>query len=241
MHTEHHSWFSNRLDREMGVNVYGHFGAPVLVFPTSGGDEHEYAQRGMVDAVAHLIEAGRIKLFCVNSNNQDSWYAQAHPRHRSYKQAMYDRYVIDEVVPFLRDHCRTPDIAITTTGCSFGAYHAVNSLLKHPDVFRRCIALSGVYDLRCFMDGEYDDNFYFNNPVDYMANLRDPWYLEQLRGCEIHLVTGHGPWEDSTTSRQLAAAIRGCGLTVHLDDWGSDGGHDWPFWRKQIGVYLGKI
>ena len=241
MHTEHHSWFSNRLDREMGVNVYGHFGAPVLVFPTSGGDEHEYAQRGMVDAVAHLIDAGRIKLFCINSINQDSWYARAHPRHRSYKQAMYDRYVIDEVVPFVRNHCRTPNIAITTTGCSFGAYHAVNSLLKHPDVFRRCIAQSGVYDLRCFMDGDYDDNFYFNNPIDYMANLRDPWFLEHLSGCEIHLVTGHGPWEDSTTSRQLAAAIRGCGVTVHLDDWGSDGGHDWPFWRKQIGVYLGKI
>ena len=27
------------------------------------------------------------------------------------------------------------------------------------------------------MDGDYDDNFYFNNPVDYMANLGDPWYF----------------------------------------------------------------
>ena len=24
------------------------------------------------------------------------------------------------------------------------------------------------------MDGYYDDNFYFNNPVDYMANQNDP-------------------------------------------------------------------
>ena len=26
------------------------------------------------------------------------------------------------------------------------AYHAANSLLKHPDVFKRCFAMSGVYD-----------------------------------------------------------------------------------------------
>lgn len=225
----------------MGINVYGHFGVPVLVFPTSGGDEHEYAQRGMIDAVARHIEAGRVKLFCANSINNDSWYADAHPRHRSYKQAMYDRYVSEEVVPFIRNHCRTPDIAITTTGASFGAYHAANTLLKHPDVFKRCIAQSGVYDLRCFMDGDYDDNFYFNNPVDYVPGLTDPWFLDQLRTCEIHLVTGHGPWEDSSTSRQLADAIRSKGLPVYLDDWGADGGHDWPFWLRQIGDYLGRL
>ncbi len=81
---------------------------------------------------------------------------------------MYDAYVAEEVVPFVHSHCQTPGIGITTTGASFGAYHAVNSLLKHPQVFRRCLGLSGVYDLRRFMDGDYDDNFYFNNPVDYV-------------------------------------------------------------------------
>ena len=29
------------------------------------------------------------------------------------------------------------------------------------------------------MDGMYDDNFYFNNPEDYMANQHDPWFLHQ--------------------------------------------------------------
>ena len=56
---------------------------------------------------------------------------------------------------------------------SFGAYHAANSLFKHPDVIKRCFAMSGVYDLRNFMDGMYDDNFYFNNPVDYLQELSD--------------------------------------------------------------------
>ena len=82
-------------------------------------------------------------------------------------------------------------------GASFGAYHAANSLFKHPNVFRRCLALSGVYDIRKFMDGDYDDNTYFNNPVDYVASLTDPWYLHHLAQDDIRLVTGNGPYEDS--------------------------------------------
>ena len=62
---------------------------------------------------------------------------------------------------------------------------------------KRCYALSGIYDMRDSMDGMYDDNFYFNNPVDYMANVNDPWFLHQYGSCDIHLVTGSGPWENS--------------------------------------------
>ena len=125
---------------------------------------------------------------------------------------MYDAYLVEEVVPFVQDECGTPGIAITTTGASFGAYHAVNSLLKHPQLFRRCLGLSGVYDLRRFMDGDYDDNFYFNNPVDYVANLNDPWYLEQLAQDDIRLVTGTGPFEDSRPSYQLSGVMWARGI-----------------------------
>ena len=40
MHRDHHRWYSHRLGREMGINVYGHYGLPLVVFPTSGGDEN---------------------------------------------------------------------------------------------------------------------------------------------------------------------------------------------------------
>ena len=46
---------------------------------------------------------------------------------------------------------------------------------------KRCYALSGVYDLRDSMDGMYDHNFYFNNPVDYMANQHDPGFCISTR------------------------------------------------------------
>src|SRR5207249_1482911 len=138
---------------------------PLLGFPTSAGDEWELEGQGLVDALGDFIEGGKVKLFTVNSINGLSFYNKsAHPFHRSYVQAVFDSYLREEVVPFIWNNCQTQGIAISTMGASFGAYHAANSLFKHPDVIKRCFAMSGVYDLRNFMDGMYDDNFYFNNP-----------------------------------------------------------------------------
>ena len=242
MNKEHHRWFTQRLGREMGINVYGHYGQPLLVFPTSGGDENEYEGQGMIAALAHHIDGGRLKVFCVNSVNNESWYNHhAHPRHRSYVQAMYDAYVAFEVVPFVYDHTRTPGISITTSGSSFGAYHAANTLLKHPDVVKRCVALSGVYDMRRFMDGDYDENVYFNNPVDYIASLADPYYLSHLGSCDIRLVTGTGPHEESGPTYQLSEVLSRRGVPHAVDNWGPDGGHDWPFWKRQMDLYVGRL
>ena len=181
MKREYHRWYSPRLGIDMGVIVHGHWGQPILGFPTSAGDETELEGQSMIGALADFIEGGKIKFFSINSINGLSFYNKgAHPFHRSYVQSVFDSYLREEVVPFIWDNCQSPGIAVSTMGASFGAYHAANSLFKHPDVIKRCFAMSGVYDVRNFMDGMYDDNFYFNNPVDYLANLNDPWVLGQL-------------------------------------------------------------
>lgn len=224
----------------MRVIVYGHWGPPVIAFPTSGGDEREMEQQGMIAALADLLDQGRLKIFSAGSANQDSFYNRAaHPAHRSYVQAQFDAYIRHEVIPFVESECRTPGIAVTTMGASFGAYHAANTLLKHPAVVKRCFALSGVYDLRRFMDGYVDDNFYFNNPVDYVANLDDPAIRHHLASCDIHLATGSGPWEQSGPSYALSEVLARKGIAHHLDDWGPEGGHDWPYWHRQMRAYLG--
>lgn len=223
----------------MGVAVFGHWGPPMLAFPTSHGDEWEHQRASMIDALADFIEAGRVKLFCVGSNNSDSFLnAGAHPFHRSWRQRVWDEYIRDEVIPFIHASCRTPGIPITTMGASLGAYHAANTAFRYPHLVKRCYALSGVYDLRRFMDGQYDDNFYYHNPMDYMANLSDPWFLDQLAACDIRLVTGCGPWEDSSQSYAMSRVLARRGINHHLDDWGSRGGHDWPYWKDQMREYL---
>jgi esterase/lipase superfamily enzyme len=102
-------------------------------------------------------------------------------------------------------------------GASLGGYHAANTILKHPDVVKRCFALSGVYDMRRFMSGDYDDNFYFNNPVDYMSNLSDGWALHHLASCDIHLATGTGPWEHRFVFDPRAAIGQKRVLVHHVD------------------------
>ena len=223
----------------MGVAVFGHWGPPLLAFPTSHGDEWELQRQGLLDAIADFIDAGRLKVFCVGSNNHDSFLNKhAHPFHRSWRQRMFDEYIRDEVVPFVHSHCQSPGIPITTFGASLGAYHAINTLLRYPHLVKRGYGVSGVYDLRRFMDGMYDDNFYFHNPIDYMANMNDGWYLDQLASCEIRLVTGSGPWEDSRPTYAFSGVLSRKGIRHSVDDWGPKGGHDWPYWKEMIREYV---
>ena len=239
MHIEHHHWHSPRLGHEMGVAVFGHWGPPLLAFPTSHGDEWELERNNLIAALGEFIDAGRVKMFCVGSNNHESFLNRgAHPSHRSWRQRLFDDYIRSEVFPFIHSHCQNSDIGITTTGMSLGAYHAANTLFRYPNLVKRCYALSGVYDLRSRMDGGYDENFYFHNPVDYLGNLSDPWHFEQYASCDIHLATGTGPWEDSSSTYQLSGILSRKGIRHHLDDWGPRGGHDWPYWKDQLRTYL---
>src|SRR5919202_2061163 len=213
MRREVHRWYSDRVRRDMTVIVLGHWGPPMIMFPTSGGDEGEYERMSLIGTIAGFIDSGRVKAFCVDTNHHDSFANRgAHPFHRSWMQRMYDEYIRQEVIPFVRHHCRSPDIAVWTMGASLGAYHAANTLFKYPDVVKRCYALSGVYDMKRFMDGAYDENFYFNNPVDYMANASDPWLLGQLATCDIHIVTGSGPWERSDEAYRLSHILASRGI-----------------------------
>ena len=121
MQKDHVRWYSHRLGRDMGVAVYGHYGLPVLAFPTSGGEEWELENMGLIPALAPYIDAGRVKFFVVGSNSRDSFYnAGAHPFHRSWMQRMFDEYIRWEVIPFIHDRCKGL-VHIATMGASLGA------------------------------------------------------------------------------------------------------------------------
>ena len=87
----------------------------------------------------------------------------------------------------------------------------------------------------------YDDNFYFNNPVDYVPNLSDPWTYVNLATCDIHIATGSGPYENSGPSYRFASLLKSKGIPHSLDDWGPKGGHDWPYWHHQMWSYCEQL
>ena len=247
MHRETHTWFSPHLAQDMTLNVYGHWGAPLMVFPCSRGRYFDYEGLGMIDAIAGFIDRGQVKLFCVDSIDAQSWYRfDRPPAERNDRHEAYDRYIVDEVVPFVRNHCGQSDARVMANGCSMGAYHAVNFYLKHPDVFAGTIALSGLYRLDRDEFGLRDEDLpavYFNSPLAYLAGLSDNWYLEYYRQGRMIVCAGQGAWEEDALAdtRHLDTLCRNKGIPAWFDYWGHDVNHDWPWWYRQMNYFLGRL
>ncbi|NLX19502.1 MAG: transposase, partial [Desulfobulbus sp.] len=110
MHIEEHRWFSSNLQRDMAFKVYGHWGMPILVFPCSLGRYYDYEGMGMIDAIADFIYEGKIKLFCIDSVDAESWYNfSIPPAERNARHEAYDTYIVKEMVPYIRQHCNQKD------------------------------------------------------------------------------------------------------------------------------------
>ena len=241
MFIEQHRWWSPALGQDMELKVYGHYGKPVLVFPAQGGRFYDYENFGMVEAVRGSIDGGKIKLFTVDSVDSQSWANwDSHPADRARRHEDYDRYIIQEVSPFIRQHCGDYPGKFLTTGCSMGAYHAVNFFFRHPATFDAVISISGLYQLSMFI-GEYmDDRVYFNSPLAYLPGLEDPWYLDQYRQSAIIVCCGQGAWEDAMLedTRALQRILEAKDIPSWIDIWGTDVNHDWPWWQKMMPYFL---
>ncbi len=247
MHIEEHRWHSPHLNREMALKVYGHWGKPFIVFPCSRGRYYDYEGMGMIAAVAHFIDSGRIKLVCVDSIDAESWYDfSASPAQRNARHEAYDRYVTAEVIPFIRSHCHQPAARVMANGCSMGAFHAVNFFLKHPDLFEGTIALSGLYRLDRAEFGLGSDDIpavYFNSPLNYLTNLTDPWYRQQYRRSTIMVCAGQGAWDEEALADtwHLQALLAEKSIPAWIDIWGNDVNHDWPWWYRQMNHFLANL
>src|SRR5574342_557103 len=103
----------------------------------------------MIEAISGFIEGGKIKVFTVDSLDNQTWANwNAHPADRARRHEEYDLYITQEVAPFVRQHCGDSDQPFVATGVSMGAYHAGNFFFRHPDIFDTVIALSGLFQLR---------------------------------------------------------------------------------------------
>ncbi|MGH8775588.1 MAG: esterase family protein [Jiangellaceae bacterium] len=225
------------------VVAFGRWGRPVLVFPSEGGHATDFESNGMVDAVAYLLDEGRVKLYCVGSDDAQSWSNRDAPlEERARRHGAYESWIVEQVVPWIHDDCGGP-ADLVTVGCSLGAFHAANFALKRADLFPQALCMSGNYDpgtLRGW--GERGDATYFNNPMAYVGNLHGD-HLSWLRSrVYLLLVCGQGRWEDTTGSlagtTAFAAELAGKGIPHDLDLWGHDVAHDWPWWRRQFAHHL---
>jgi esterase/lipase superfamily enzyme len=244
MNIEYHKWWSPSLSQDMELKVYGHYGKPMIVFPCQGGRFYEFEDFQMIDAIHEFIDGGKVKVFTVDSIDNQSWANwNAHPADRARRHEAYDRYIVQEVAPFIRRHCGETDQKFISTGASMGAYHALNFFLRHPDVFDTVISLSGLYQLGMFVGDYMDDNIYFNSPMSYLPSLNDSWYIDQYRQSQIIVCCGQGAWEDAmlADTYALKRILEEKHIPAWIDTWGQDVNHDWPWWRKMLPHFLSNL
>ena len=166
------SWNTQRLPEAARVVRWGHFGTPVLLFPTAGGDYEEVERFHLVRVLGDLIDAGRIKVYSVDSIAGKTWLQGTHsPEYCSRVQNLFDAYIYNEVVALIREDCGSNEIEVVVAGASIGAFNAVASICRHPDVFKLAVAMSGTFDLSKYLDGKMNQDFYFSSPLHYLPGL----------------------------------------------------------------------
>lgn len=236
LHREHHKWHSPTLGRDMDILVHGHAGARLMVFPTSKGWMTEWEDRHMMQALRDHIQNGWLQVYSVSSVDSESWYAyDKWPGDRAWRHELYNRYLYHEVVPFMRSKNDNPFLVVA--GASFGAFHALSFGLRYPETVGRVIAMSGLCDIRRFLDGYHDSNVYSNNPAEFICHEHDPRRLAALRRQDIILAVGR---DDGLRGQNeaLSSALWGKGIGNALRLW--DGwSHDWPYWQKMMRLYVG--
>jgi len=235
MRREISKFYSPILNKEMDIVAYGDYGFALLLFPTAAADYLEYERFQLIDTLKPYIEGGKCKVYSINSINNESWLNdEMSPHDKAARHEQFNRYVIDEVVPFIYKDSNG-EVPIITSGASLGALHSANTFFRRPDIFKGTIAMSGSYDLTDYSKGYFDETCYFNSPVHYLPNLEDENVLNELRNSNhIHILTGQGNYENPKGSEILSEILNAKGVPNELEMWGFDVPHDWPTWRKML-------
>jgi esterase/lipase superfamily enzyme len=234
-------WHSDRVQRPVTLARWGTVGRPVLFFPTAGGDAEEIERWQMLDVLAPLIDAGKLKVYsCDSVAGKALVESEGSPQHRMWLQNQFQHYVRHEVVPAIRADCKSPELEIWTAGASFGAFHAAAVLCRWPDVFTRCLAMSGTYALGRFFGTEhFTEDYLVSSPLSFVPSLGGH-HLDVLRTRFIELVSGEGKAEAVWESWGFANVLGRQGIPNHVDSWGPEWPHDWMTWRKMAPKILGQ-
>jgi esterase/lipase superfamily enzyme len=234
-------WYSGRVESDVTVVRWGHFGRPVIIFPTAGGDAEEIERMLVIDVLGELIDAGRIKVYSCDSV---AGYAMVRgdgdARYRAALINGFHNFVREEMIPAIRADCRSPDAEVVVSGASIGAFNALAMLCRFPDVVSQAIGMSGTYDLEQFIGSDAGDALFFATPLYFLPGLNGPT-LAQLQQRSAILASGEGRWENIDHSWRLAGVLGAKGIPNRVDSWGPQYDHDWPTWRQMLPHYLGQL
>ena len=170
------------------VVAYGQWGRPVLHFPSEGGSAYDIENNGIIHVLAPAIEAGRIKVYTVDANDDASWSNRV-PRSgagRARAHNAWFAWITDQVVPAIHGDCGGWQ-PIVTAGASMGAYHAVNARCAEPTCSRTPWACRATTTPPRWhpLGRARAMALYFNNPLAYVPHLHGD-HLDWLRSPGVH-------------------------------------------------------
>ncbi|MBQ9308062.1 MAG: esterase family protein [Clostridia bacterium] len=245
MQTQYWNEYSPALGRNMDLKRYGHGGRPVLFIPCQDGRFFDFENFHMTDIWGPYIERGECSVYSIDVIDQETWSnAGGDPAWRIGRHEDWMRFITDEVVPFIRDDINRLNgwsgyPGIIAFGCSLGALHAANLFFRRPDLFDGLLALSGIYTASYGFGSFSNEQVYLNSPVDYLANMPDDHpYIERYRNSRGIICVGTGPWEMPETTLRIREIAEQKHMGIWVDVWGSDAGHDWDWWYKQVSYHI---
>jgi esterase/lipase superfamily enzyme len=211
------TWTTPRLTAPARLARWGHFGTPVLIFPTAGGDFEEIERFHLIGALGGLIDQGKMKAYSVDGLAVRAWLSARVPsRDDARVLESYDSFLYEDVLRLIREDCQDPRIEPVLAGASLGASLALATLCRHPDVFRSAIAVSGLYD--------WDRS--------WLGSLTGQ-PLERLRRRPIVLGCGEGNYEDPSESRRVSEMLGAKGVSCRLSLWPTRD-HTWSTWCEMV-------
>ena len=232
------TWRSPRLEQDVTVCRWGEVGAPVLIFPTAGGDAEEIERFKVIDTLSDLLADGKIKIYsCDSTAGRVMFAGEGSPAHQMWILDQFFEFVRWELVPAIHTDCGGVELDIVVGGSSIGAFNALASICRHPDVFSSALCMSGTYDLRRFFDGPPTDAYHRASPLHFVPHLEGDG-LQALRSRFVLLASGEGKAEDIGESWRVADVLGGKGIPNRVDSWGGEWDHDWPTWRNMLHRYI---
>lgn len=238
----HTAWHSDRLGREVSVTRWGHFGLPLLIFPTAGGDAEEIERFHVISTLDEYLARGRVKIYsCDSVAGRAMLSHEGSPQHRMWLMSQFQDFVGHELVPAIRTDCDTADIRVVAAGASIGAFQALASVCGFPDLFTSALCMSGTYDLTRFVEAPPTSDFYRSSPLHYLPDMHDEAHLAALRRCFVLLASGEGKEEDIGESWRVADVLGSLGIPNRVDSWGPEWDHDWPLWRNMLHRYVEEL
>lgn len=232
----HTDYYSHHLGISIPVEITGHYGYPILMFPTSQGSYTQNHDFNLNSSIHHLIDAGKVKLYNIQTIDKLSFYNNnLHPRERIHNYELFIEFLIKEYIPYLQNLHKTHRLA--AAGASFGGYHAANFAFRFPDLISHLICLSGAFTIRSFMEGYSSDQVYFNCPREFVKEDQASKYQH------MHIVLSTSDQDICLEpTKEMSAILNSKGINHWYDEqkWIS---HDWPLWRmvfpKFMNTYFG--